>query len=54
MKAIKTLSAIWFITAVFVVPCVINVERFDACAFMLGNLILSFMAAKKFNPNLFV
>lgn len=46
----KALSNIWFIASLFVMPCTLNLERLGVCAFVIANIVLSFLLFKKHNP----
>lgn len=50
----KIISTLWLATSVFVLPCILNPEKAGVCAFIIANLILSYLYARKHNPSMFL
>lgn len=46
----KKLSLIWFAGSVFVLPCILDLEKFGCVAAIMASLLLSFRMFKKYNP----
>lgn len=45
----KSLSAMWLISALVVVPCILNIEMMGCCIFFIANLVGAFLTFKKYN-----
>lgn len=50
----KNLSSIWLIVAMFVLPCILNLEKIGCIVFVAINIGLAFRSFKKYNPEYFV
>jgi 3-hydroxymyristoyl/3-hydroxydecanoyl-(acyl carrier protein) dehydratase len=46
----KDFTALWFITSMFVMPCVLNLENLWCLLIVMSNIIASFLAFRKHNP----
>lgn len=46
----KTISAIWLIVSLFVLPCILNLEMMGCILFVALNIGGSFYTFKKYNP----
>lgn len=46
----KKLSSIWFAASIFVLPCVLDIERIGVCLFLLADWYFAFRCFKKHNP----
>ena len=45
----KDFSAIWLIVSIFVLPCILNLERLDCLIIVMVNIIASFITFRKYN-----
>lgn len=50
----KKVSIISLIVSVFVLPCILDLEKFGVCAVIFGCVVVSLILNKKFNPEIFV
>lgn len=46
----KKLSSIWLIVAMFVLPCILNLEKIGCIVFIAVNIGAAFYTFKKYNP----
>ena len=46
----KTFSSIWLIVAMFVLPCILNLEKIGCILFIALNIGAAFYTFKKYNP----
>ena len=50
----KELTSIWLIVAMFVLPCILNLEKIGCIVFVAINIGLALRALKKYNPEYFI
>ena len=50
----KELTSIWLIVAMFILPCILNLEKIGCIVVLAINIALAFRAFKKNNPEYFV
>lgn len=46
----KKISSIWLMLALFVMPCILDLENMWCLAFIAVNIGASFFTFKKYNP----
>ena len=50
----KTFASIWLIVAMFVLPCILNLEKIGCIVFIAINICAALKTFKKYNPEYFV
>ena len=50
----KTFASIWLIVAMFVLPCILNLEKIGCIIFIAINIGAALKTFKKYNPEYFV